>query len=158
MRRIIISLFLLSTLFAGTAHSRIYTWVDEDGRTQMSDKPPKTGGFNEIDVKVNVISSQKPPAKDTATTTASQQKPVASGKKVIMYSAEWCGVCTRARRYFNANNIPFTEYDIDKSTKGRREYKKLGGRGVPLILVDKHRLNGFSTHSFQRAYQKPQSQ
>ncbi len=155
MRHIIISLFLLSMVFAGTVHSRIYKWVDEDGRTHMGDKPPKTREFNEIEVIVNVIPSPKSPAKGAAATTAAQQKPAASGKNVIMYSAEWCGVCTRARRYFNANNIPFTEYDIDKSTKGRREYRKLGGRGVPIILVDKHRLDGFSTHSFQHAYQKP---
>ena len=71
-----------------------------------------------------------------------------------MYGAEWCGVCKKAKRYFNANNIPFTEYDIDKSKKGRREYEKLGGGGVPLILVGTQRMSGFSASSFQRLYQK----
>ncbi|WP_198147347.1 glutaredoxin family protein [Gilvimarinus polysaccharolyticus] len=33
--------------------------------------------------------------------------------RVVMY-ASWCGYCKKARRYFRANNIPFTEYDIEK--------------------------------------------
>lgn len=115
----------------------------------MSDKPPKTGAADEVKVIVNVISSPKSSAKTT------DQRKSAPNKKVIMYGAEWCGVCKRAKRYFNANNIPFIEYDIDKSKKGRRDYKKLGGGGVPIILVGKHRMQGFSISSFQRYYQKP---
>ncbi len=144
-----ISLFLLLTLLAGAVHAKIYRWIDEDGRVHMSDKPPRTGTADEVKVIVNVISSPKLPAK-----TTNPHKSVAANKKVIMYGAKWCGVCVRAKRYFNANNIPFTEYDIDKSKKGRRDYERLGGGGVPIILVGKHRLQGFSVSSFQRYYQK----
>ncbi len=143
-------LLLLSMASAESAHARIYQWIDEAGQTHISDKPPATGAFHKIEVKPNTVSSPARPA------TAVQPQPSAGpDKHVIMYSAEWCGICTRARRYFNANNIPFTEYDIDKSTQGRRDYNRLGGRGVPLILIDKQRLNGFSAHTFQRIYQKP---
>jgi glutaredoxin len=62
------------------------------------------------------------------------------------------GVCKRAKRYFKANNIPFVEYDIEKSRKAAREYKKLGGRGVPLILVGKQRMSGFSEAGFKKIY------
>jgi len=152
MRHIIlISVFLFSSLMTTGVHSKIYKWIDENGKTHMSDKPPKTIDFDEIKVKVNVISSQSP-SKKSDTTTANQNQSAASSKKVIMYGAEWCGVCKKAKRYFNANNIPFTEYDIDKSTKGRREYEKLGGGGIPIILIGKQRMNGFSASSFQQYY------
>ena len=154
MQRIIISFFLFSVVMVGVAHSKIYKWVDENGKTHMSDKPPRTVDFDEVKVKVNVISSSIPSAQGAATATH-QDKPESVNKKVIMYGAAWCGVCKKAKRYFNANNIPFIEYDIDKSSKGRREYEKLGGRGVPIILVGKQRMNGFSVSSFQRLYQKP---
>jgi len=149
---IIISFFLLSMVMTGTVYSKIYKWVDEDGKTHMSDKPPRMRDFDEIKVKVNMISSPKPSIKGD--TTATDQRKPAANKKVIMYSAEWCGICKRAKRYFNANNIPFTEYDIDKSKKGRREYERLGGGGIPIILVGKQRINGFSVSSFQHFYQK----
>ena len=138
-RLIIISFFLFSLIVMGTAHSKIYKWVDEDGRVHMSDKPPRTTDFDEVKVKVNVISSPSSSAQDDVTETH-QRKPVASNKKIIMYGAEWCSVCKKAKRYFKANNISFIEYDIDKSSKGRREYEKLGGRGVPVILVGKERM------------------
>jgi len=133
---ILISFFLFSCLMAAGAYSKIYKWVDEDDRTHMSDKSPKTIDFDEIKVKVNVISSQSSSRKSD-TTTDNQNQSAAPSKKIIMYGAEWCRVCKKAKRYFNANNIHFTEYDIDKSTKGRREYEKLGGGGIPIILLNK---------------------
>ena len=149
---ILISVFLLSSVITATAHSKIYKWVDEDGKTHMSDKPPALIKFDEVKVKVNVISSQNSSIKNNPI-NISHNKLTAPNKKVVMYGAEWCGVCKRAKRYFNKNNISFTEYDIDKSKKGRREYEKLGGGGVPIILVGKQRMNGFSASSFQRFYQ-----
>ena len=155
MRHIIlISIFLISAVAATTVHSKIYKWIDEDGKVHMSDKPPKMGGFDEVKVKVNVISSQNSLIKNDATVSNNKHQKT-SNKKVIMYGAEWCGVCKKAKRYFNSNNIAFTEYDIDKSAKGKREYEKLGGGGIPIILVGKKRMNGFSASSFQRLYQQP---
>jgi len=61
-----------------------------------------------------------------------------------MYSAAWCGICKKANEYFKANNIKYKEYDIDKSSKGKRILKKLGAKGVPVILVGDKHLNGFS--------------
>lgn len=43
-----------------------------------------------------------------------------------MYCAAWCGICKKANEYFKANNIKYKEYDIDKSSKGKRILKKLG--------------------------------
>ena len=73
-------------------------------------------------------------------------------KAVIMYSTEWCGYCKKARRFFQDNNIAFTEYDIEKDQEARRQYKEMGARGVPVILVGKKRMNGFSEEGFERIY------
>jgi len=69
-----------------------------------------------------------------------------------MYSAVWCVICKQARRYFKKNGIAFKEYDIEKSIKGRRDYKRLNGRGVPIIMVGGKRLNGFDPKSFKTAH------
>ena len=72
--------------------------------------------------------------------------------EVILYSTAWCGYCRRAREYFRSHDIAFTEYDVEKSSKGKRDYKRMGARGVPVILIGKKKLNGFSAASFERAY------
>ncbi|PUD99939.1 MAG: hypothetical protein C3L25_04075 [Candidatus Sedimenticola endophacoides] len=74
--------------------------------------------------------------------------------RVVLYGAAWCGVCERAKRYFRARRIPFTEYDVEKSAKGRRDYRRLGGRGVPIILVGKRRMDGFSEEHFATLYRR----
>jgi glutaredoxin len=69
-----------------------------------------------------------------------------------MFSASWCGVCKKARKYFRKNKIRFTEYDIEKSSRGKRLYRDLDATGVPVILVGKQRMNGFTESGFERIY------
>jgi len=72
--------------------------------------------------------------------------------KVVMYATSWCPVCKQARAYFRENRIAFTEFDVEKSEQGRRDYARLGARGVPVILVGTARINGFSPGGFRRLY------
>ena len=74
-----------------------------------------------------------------------------------MYPPPGVGVCTKARRYFEANNIGFTEYDVETSQTGKAGFEKLNGKGVPIILVGDKRMNGFSAAIFETLYQKPSS-
>jgi glutaredoxin len=76
-----------------------------------------------------------------------------AGPAVVMYSASWCGVCKKARRYFAERGIKYTEYDIENSAKAKTEFKKLGAKGVPVILVGNRRMNGFSVDGFEKLYQ-----
>lgn len=64
--------------------------------------------------------------------------------KVILYSTSWCGYCERTRQFLNEENIPFYEYDIEKSIEGHEQYRTLGGRGVPVLLVNKSVIKGYS--------------
>ena len=64
--------------------------------------------------------------------------------EIRLYATDWCGYCKRARAFFAANGIRYTEYDIEKSTEARREHQQLGGRGVPLIVVDGEVVHGFN--------------
>ena len=73
-------------------------------------------------------------------------------RQVVMYSTTWCGVCKRAKGYFRERDIPYREYDVEKSAKGRRDYQRLKGRGVPIILVGDQRMNGFSRDRFESIY------
>jgi len=137
-------ILLISTLlFSMGASAEILKWTDSDGKVYFGDRPPAGAKTSIVEVKINTYESPNVEA---------MQDVLNPKDKVVMYSAEWCGVCKKAKKYFKANNIPYKDYDIDKSSKGKKDFKKLGAKGVPVILVGKKRLNGFSAGSFESIY------
>lgn len=78
-------------------------------------------------------------------------------QKVVMYSTQWCGYCNKARRYFKRNNIPYKEFDIEKNYSAKVDYQRLGGKGVPLIVMGGKVMRGFSERRFMKAYKKYQA-
>ncbi|OOY73476.1 glutaredoxin family protein [Solemya velum gill symbiont] len=76
--------------------------------------------------------------------------------EVIFYCASWCGICKRARNYFNSHQIPFTEYDVEKTREGMEGFRRYRARGVPLIFVDGQRMDGFSVARFRQLYRPVQ--
>jgi glutaredoxin len=127
------------------AHSEIYQWTDENGKVHFADKPSAEHSSEVVEVQINTYESV---SIDTSVFD--------TGKKVIMYSASWCGVCKEAKRYFKQKGIRFKEYDVEKSAKGKAEYRKLNAKGVPVILVGRQRMNGFNVDSFEELYRGKQ--
>ncbi|GAB2897020.1 glutaredoxin family protein [Microbulbifer echini] len=76
--------------------------------------------------------------------------------KVVLYATEWCGYCQKSRELMREHNIPFYEYDIDKSREGRSQYDRLGGRGVPVLLVNGEVIHGYNAKKILKAFSKIQ--
>jgi glutaredoxin-like YruB-family protein len=71
---------------------------------------------------------------------------------VVMYSTAWCGVCKRARKYFQEAGISFTEHDVDEDATARAEYFRLNPRrSVPTIKIGDEVIVGFSAQAVDRA-------
>lgn len=140
MKRAIVLLFFVLAMSA--AYGEIYKWVDANGKTHFSDSKPKSDSVEAVTLKIN-----------TYTDVSFDDGAGDVGEKVVMYSTSWCGYCKKARRYFERNNITFVEYDIERNRRAKAEYDRLGGRGVPVILVGTRRMNGFSVAGFKRIYQ-----
>ncbi len=137
----------------------IYKSVDEQGGVQFSDKAPQRGGADgaekiALEPDINTYQGVEVSVSDFLQTVQQAQEDAANNKKqpVVMYSAVWCGICKKARQYFQANNIPFREYDIEQSERGRQDYARLRARGVPIIFVGKQRMDGFSADRFRQLY------
>lgn len=139
-------LFLL-LLFNQPVFAEIYKWVDESGQVHYSDSKKDDQQAETINVNINSYkhATYEAPPKNNGNSTSS--------KKVTMYSTSWCGYCKKARKHFVASGIPFTEYDIEKDKQAKRKYDALGGTGVPVILVNNKRMNGFSVSGFNKIYQ-----
>jgi glutaredoxin len=147
MRLIDLATGCLLMALTGTIVSadEIYKWRDESGKIHFGDRPPVMEESTPVTVKPNVYQAREI---EIISGTGYRRE------KVVMYSTNRCGYCKQARQYFKRNAIPYVEYDVETSQKGKRDYKKMGGTGVPIILVGERRLNGFSEASFSAAYKK----
>lgn len=71
---------------------------------------------------------------------------------VVLYGTTWCGVCTQARTYLRAHNIPFTDHDIEADAAARATYAGLNpANTVPTLTVGSHVLRGFSPMALEQA-------
>lgn len=71
--------------------------------------------------------------------------------QVVMYATSWCPYCAKARRFFASHGIPYTEYDIELDSRAHVEYQRVGGGGVPIILVGEQVVHGFDERRLRRA-------
>ncbi|MDO3381542.1 glutaredoxin family protein [Gilvimarinus algae] len=66
---------------------------------------------------------------------------------VVLYATAWCGYCKKTRELLRQKGIPYTEYDIEKSSKGKRDYEQLNGRGVPLLVINGEVVRGYNPNA-----------
>jgi glutaredoxin len=120
--------FFIVPLWAGG----VYRWTDAAGRVHFGDAPPVERQAEGVELRYNEMGSTPvPPGMFD------------SSRAVAMYSATWCGVCRKAKAFLQSRDVPFSEYDVETSRKGRVDYQRLRGTGVPIILVGEERMNGF---------------
>ena len=81
---------------------------------------------------------------DSRYSVAGSQYSAAEDGPIVMYSTSWCGVCRTTRDFFEAEDIDYVEYDIERSEKRYREYSELGGRGVPLVKIGDETIHGYN--------------
>ena len=70
---------------------------------------------------------------------------------VQIYTTKSCGYCKLLRRYLNARNIPYADYDIDANPDARRAFHAAGAQGVPLVVIGAQRIQGFNPVAIERA-------
>lgn len=129
------ALVALAVLAGAVQAQTVYRWVDANGRIQYTtEKPPAGAQATTVQGRVSSVGGNAAPA----------ARPVVAKAPVKMYATDWCPYCRKAREFFASRGIAYTELDIEKSQAAMAEYRAIGGRGVPVILVGDARMNGFS--------------
>lgn len=126
-------LLLVFSLFAQPAQAEIYKVIGADGKVSYTDKNPQSAAAKTEKLKVQAYAG-----------APSAASPNATARKVTLLSAQWCGACRQAKAYMNSRKIAFEEWDIDRSDYARSKMRELGANGVPVILVGKQAMVGFS--------------
>jgi glutaredoxin 3 len=66
-----------------------------------------------------------------------------SAPKVVMYAADWCGYCARARALLDAKGVAYEEIDTDLVPGARQEAQARSGRStIPQIFIGDHHVGG----------------
>ena len=59
-----------------------------------------------------------------------------TGDKILVYGADWCNDCVRAKRLLDRYEVPYSWIDVDDDEKARDYVKRVnnGMRIIPTIL------------------------
>lgn len=85
---------------------------------------------------------------------ANDSRPAVSAEPaVVLYAAQWCGYCAKARDYLADKGIAYHEIDIDDDA-GRVAYARASGagRGIPLLVVHGRQVRGFSATTYDSLF------
>ncbi len=132
-RVVLLTAVFLSFSWHPVQAGKVFKWTDAEGRVHFSDNP--AGVPNAEEVKIITFTSA-----GEVVLEGDDYGP----REVKILSTTWCGVCKKAKDYLASKGIYFSEYDVETSEIGRQEFKRLEGKGVPIILVGKQRMVGFS--------------
>jgi len=163
--RLILFMVVVSMLVLPASHAaaEIYKWVDRDGSVHFTDSPPPEGANAEV---VNpepnrLVGYGKRPEGGAAPSSlngpAKQAVRPADLPIVELFVTSWCGYCKKAEAYFQARNIPFVKYDIEKDqAAARRKSSLTQSRGVPFVLIGEVGIPGYSEAAFDKALRQYQ--
>jgi len=56
---------------------------------------------------------------------------------IVMYGAEWCGDCRRAKSWLTRNAVPFTQIDVEHDDVARDQAIELAGgrKNIPVVVL-----------------------
>lgn len=152
MNKGILALFLLYFLqTAHTAYANIYKWTDKNGKVHYSDQPPVQKDVQIIDANelASRYSSYKQVSIESVPFNVAKHHNLG---KLVIYTTTHCPYCTKARKHFAKHNIAYKEKNIETSEKYANEFKRFGGKGVPVLFWGKNKMNGFSVKGFEAFY------
>jgi len=157
--RIALILVLMSMLPQALAET-VYKSVGPDGKVIYSQEPPAGGKVEKTLNFSNLPSTPLPDSvlryrdelqKSMSRKLSDAGKPRATGQPAL-FSAQWCGYCRQAKAYLAEKRIGYQEYDID-TPNGMRAFVELGGgRGVPVMLWNGKKVQGFSRPAYDALF------
>lgn len=154
-------LMILALMMPALGHAAtVYRSVGPEGQVIYSDKPPADGKVERTLSFSNLPATPMPESvrKYRDELEKSMQKRLTdagrfrSSGQAVLFSAKWCGYCTRAKGYLAEKKIPYQEFDIDTADGMRALVEAGGGRSVPVLLWDNQRVQGFSRPAYDALF------
>ena len=125
-------------------------WRSRVGFVEMDRPPPLTpaearASWSLSDAEtVRVLAANPPPPR--ATGAGARQ-----ATSVMLYSAVWCGYCTKARQHLDGEGIDYEIRDVDIPAVAAELRDKTGRGGVPVLDYDGRVLRGYQKQQYDAA-------
>lgn len=162
--RALLTTVLVAVSLTGLARAEIYKWTDQNGGIHFGDVPPPQGrSIGEIESlpahqqaapEIDPPQPEAPKRKRTANQAPALTKQSSEHEEaaVELYTTSWCRYCQKAREFFHARGIPFTEYDIEADADAAQRKQEIDSRpGVPLAVINGQPILGFVPAAYAQA-------
>jgi glutaredoxin len=126
-------------------------WREQVGYVEMSQPPPLTPQEARKTWRVSTDRATEIMLAATNTTPGASNGLHQRAEDVILYSATWCGYCTKARAHLDAARIQYELRDVDNDAVSRELREKTGRGGIPVLDFSGEILRGYSSDQYDRA-------
>ena len=142
MRRgALLGLVLLAA--AGGASAQMYKWVDANGKTHFSDRPPPANA-KPAEVKAG-------PAARGAVELPYGLATAVRASPVTLFTTSNCSGCDLGRTYLKTRGVPFTEKTVTTAADGAALLQAGGDGNMPFLLVGGAKVTGFQPSAWGSA-------
>jgi glutaredoxin len=162
---LIVMVFGFCATLTFASSDKVYKSVDANGRVVYSQSPPaanavgsasaaKVMEFNNLPaspLSAETLKFRADMEKNIATKAAAGFAPPAYAGAVL-YSAKWCGYCKVAKAYLQKGGHAYQELDIDTPEGMRSFVQVLPKSGIPVLIKDGKRLNGFNQQAYDQFF------
>lgn len=134
---------LVNTSYATT----LYKSVGPKGEIIYSARPPANAKVEKTLIFKELPSSAVPALSKETT------KPVElPSDNVVLYMADWCGFCRKAKAFLASNNIAYREINID-SEYGKNAFAQVSSEpGIPLLFANGQRVQGYTKEAYDELF------
>ena len=142
----ILAFVCLAALSASALAQPVYKWTDAQGVVHYGDRPPADAATEEVPIAPPTpeAAAWEPAAANATQTAAAEPAAAPQPLDIVMYARSDCGYCAKARKYFAQRGIGYRELDVERYAQAKAEWKRLGGVGVPLFVINGKVHRGFS--------------
>ena len=142
----------------GDAKRLYYQFIDARGRVAFVER--LTDVPSEWRAKVGFVEMDSPPPLSPAMAEQTRDRRYAASSgprrageqrvaarvpsRIILYSADWCGWCKKAKRHLDGMGVNYEIRDIDIADNLNDLVAKTGQRGIPVLDVGGRMVTGFS--------------
>ena len=135
----------LALLAVGSAAEAQYRWRDADGQINYGDQPPYDArDLQRVDNRGPMTPNDPNAALPFELRRAMAQHPA------VMYTSSDCDPCDSARVFLRQRGIPYSERTVDGADDIETLRRLTGSDKVPVLMLGKDRLTGFSAHEWSR--------